>query len=344
MFASEAKAHLKILLADPEVPTMMLWGPPGVGKSSIIQQIAAERGWGFVDLRLLLLNPIDLRGIPYPNRETRQADWLAPSFLPDVERDGKEGIILFDEITSAPRAVQAAAYQLILDRRIGEYILPEGWRQVAAGNRAEDKGVSNRMPAPLANRMIHFELTCSLEDWKFWAIPTGIDYRVISFLNFRPELLYMFPNQAAEIKAFPSPRSWEFVHKILPSFSQVDRAFPAICGAVGEGAATEFTAFCRVLEQMPDPEDILEGRTTAVPDSPDMIYACIGALISRLTINKTPDRLKNYFAFISELMVEYQVLGVSDAVKANLRTDLVTLPAFRDWLAKHTDVLVSVDD
>ena len=181
-----------------------MWGPPGVGKFSIVKQIAAESGWGFLDLRLLLLNPIDLRGIPYPNRETRQADWLAPSFLPHVERDGAAGIILYDEITAAPRAVQAAAYQLILDRRVGEYTLPEGWRQVAAGNRAQDKGVTNQMPAALANRMIHFEVTCSLEDWKHWAIPNMIDHRVISFLNFRPELLYRFPNQAAE-QGLPHP-------------------------------------------------------------------------------------------------------------------------------------------
>ena len=343
MFATEVKGHLKILLADPEVPTMMLWGPPGVGKSSIVRQIAAEKGWGILDLRLLLLNPIDLRGIPYPNRETRQADWLAPSFLPHVERDGAEGIILYDEITSAPRAVQAAAYQLILDRRIGEYFLPEGWRQVAAGNRAQDKGVSNQMPAALANRMIHFEITCSLEDWKSWAIPGGIDHRVISFLNFRPELLFRFPNQAAEIKAFPTPRSWEFVHKILPSYGQVDKAFPAICGAVDEGPATEFTAFCRLLEQIPDAEDILEGRATIIPEAPDMIYACIGSLISSLSNNKTPARLGNFFAFISNLMVEYQVLAVNDAVKANMRADLVMLPEFRDWLVGHTDVLVGVD-
>lgn len=343
MFATEAKGHLKILLADPEVPTVMLWGPPGVGKSSIVRQIAAESGWGFLDLRLLLLNPIDLRGIPYPNRETRQADWLAPSFLPDVGRDGAEGIILYDEITSAPRAVQAAAYQLILDRRIGEYLLPEGWRQVAAGNRAQDKGVSNQMPAALANRMIHFEVTCSLEDWKRWAIPNRIDHRVISFLNFRPELLYRFPNQAAEIKAFPSPRSWEFVHKILPSYGRVDRAFPAICGAVSEGPATEFTAFCRMLDQIPDADEILDGRITAVPDSPDMIYACIGALVSSLSNNKTTARLSNFFAFISMLMVEYQVLAINDAVKADLRTELVMLPEFRDWLTRNADVLVGAD-
>jgi hypothetical protein len=343
MFATEAKGHLKILLADPEVPTVMLWGPPGVGKSSIVKQLAAESGWGFLDLRLLLLNPIDLRGIPYPNRDTRQADWLAPSFLPDVERDGAEGVILYDEITSAPRAVQAAAYQLILDRRIGEYILPEGWRQVAAGNRAQDKGVTNQMPAALANRMIHFEVTCSLEDWKHWAIPNRIDHRVISFLNFRPELLYRFPNQAAEIKAFPSPRSWEFVHKILPSYGNVDKAFPAICGAVDEGPATEFTAFCRLLELIPDVDGILDGRIIAVPNSPDMIYACIGALVNSLSHNKTQARLRNFIAFISELMVEYQVLAINDAVKADLRNDLVMLPEFRAWLASQADVLVAAD-
>ncbi|NQS75809.1 MAG: AAA domain-containing protein [Peptococcaceae bacterium] len=343
MFATEAKEHLKILLADPEVPTVMLWGPPGVGKSSIVQQITAEKDWGFLDLRLLLLNPIDLRGIPYPNRMTRQADWLTPSFLPHVRRDGTEGIILYDEITSAPRAVQAAAYQLILDRRVGEYTLPEGWRQVAAGNRAQDKGVVNQMPAALANRMIHFEVTSSVDDWKLWAIPNQIDHRVISFLNFRPELLYRLPSQAAEIKAFPSPRSWEFVHKILPSYGQADKAFPAICGAVGEGPATEFTAFCRMLDQIPDADEILDGRTKMVPDSPDMIYACIGALVSSLSNNKTEIRLGNFFAFVCKLMIEYQVLAINDAVKAGLRTDLVMLPEFRHWLAKNADVLVGAD-
>jgi hypothetical protein len=123
----------------------------------------------------------------------------------------------------------------------------------------------------------------------------------------------------------------------------VERAFPAICGAVGEGPATEFTAFCRMLEQIPDAEEILDGKTTAVPDSPDMIYACIGALVSSLSNNTTTARMSNFFAFISLLMIEYQVLAINDAVKANLRTELVMLPEFRNWLARNTDVLVGAE-
>jgi hypothetical protein len=337
MYISETKNYLNTLLANPKIPSIMLWGKPGIGKSAIIKQICAEKDWGFIDLRLLLLNPIDLRGLPCPNHNTRKTDWLPPSFLPDILRDGVEGVILYDEITSAPPAVQAAAYQMILDRQVGEYKLPNGWRQVAAGNRAVDKGVVNRMPAPLANRMIHFEVDASLDDWKEWAIPNNIHHQVISFLNFRPELLYKFPDNVAEIKAFPSPRSWEFVSTILPMFASADKAFPAFASAVGEGVATEFTAFINTSKELPDPDEILSGKIDTVPDKPDMIYALIGVLIHRLVNKKTTVRLKNFFNYVINLPVEFQVLAVRDGIKAELRSDMITLPNFRNWVEKHAE-------
>lgn len=337
--AGEAKALLARLTALPDPPPVMLWGAGGVGKSSIVRQVCQERGWGFLDVRLLLLNPIDLRGLPVPNRDTRQAEWYPPSFLPDILRDGPEGIILYDEITSAPPAVQAACYQILLDRRLGDYVLPPGWRQVAAGNRAQDRAVTNRMPAPLANRLLHIEVEPVFGDWKAWALASGeIDHRVVSFLSFRPELLYRFPDSAAEIRAYPSPRSWHFVSRILPAFADLDDAYLAVCGCVGEGAATEFTAFCRVFDQLPDVEAILNGASPPVPDRLDLLYALVGALVGALRGRVNHQRLTNVFRYVLGMPIEFQTLFILDLRTLGLQAQLVALPEFRAWARDNTDV------
>lgn len=337
--AGEAKALLTRLTALPDPPPIMLWGAGGVGKSSVVKQVCQERGWGFIDVRLLLLNPVDLRGLPVPNREIRRAEWYIPAFLPDVLRDGPEGIILYDEITSAPPAVQAACYQILLDRRLGEYVLPPGWRQVAAGNRAQDRGVTNRMPAPLANRLIHIEVEPVFDDWKTWALASGeIDYRVVAFLNFRPELLYKFPDSAAEIRAYPTPRSWHFVSRVLPAFGSADDAYQAIAGCVGEGAATEFTAFCRLMDQLPDVQAILNGAQVAVPDRLDLLYALVSALVSVLRTVSNHQRLANAFRYVTKMPIEFQTLFVLDLRAVGLQGQLAALPEFRSWAKDNTDV------
>ena len=163
MIATDLKEAL-IPLIDSQIPTF-IWGSPGVGKSSLVAQIALEKNMKFIDLRLSLLDPTDLRGIPFFAKEEKKAVWAKPEFLPDTDCLDY-GILFLDEINSAPPTIQAAAYQLILDRKIGEYTLPQNYSIIAAGNYETDRGVTYRMPTPLANRFVHLNFDLDFESWK----------------------------------------------------------------------------------------------------------------------------------------------------------------------------------
>ncbi len=210
---------------------VMIWGPPGVGKSQIVSQVAAKHGVPMIDLRLSQMEPSDLRGIPF--RVGNCVEWAIPAMLPDEIRHGQQGILFLDEITSSPPSVSAAAYQLILDRRLGDYSVPEGWAIFAAGNRQGDRGVTYAMPSPLANRFSHFEIEANIEDWAAWAYANGIDERLVGFLRFRPELLFDF-DPANRQAAFASPRSWEFASRALRKFGDIpELLLPALQSCVG---------------------------------------------------------------------------------------------------------------
>ncbi|HEY5719394.1 MAG TPA: MoxR family ATPase, partial [Gammaproteobacteria bacterium] len=220
---------------------VMLWGPPGIGKSDLVREVAARHGVPVIDLRLSQLEPSDLRGIPF--RVDGTVEWAVPALLPDRERHGPAGILFLDEINAAPPTVSAAAYQLILDRRLGEYQVPPGWAIFAAGNRQGDRGVVYSMPAPLANRFTHLELEAHLDDWVAWAHAFGIDPRLVGFLRFRPDLLFDFDPSHA-VTAFPSPRSWEFAHRALGKFGDDRTLLPAALQAcVGAAAGVELAAY-----------------------------------------------------------------------------------------------------
>jgi len=181
----------------------------------MVAKIATAHQAPVIDIRLSQMEPSDLRGIPF--RVENRVEWAIPALLPDAERHRTWGILFLDEVTSAPPAVSVAAYQLILDRRMGEYQVPDHWAIFAAGNRQGDRGVTYTMPAPLADRLSHFELDTHLDDWVAWAYANEIDERIIAFLRFRPELLFDF-DLAHNLVAFPSPRSWEFAHRDLRKF------------------------------------------------------------------------------------------------------------------------------
>ena len=243
MKASMVLDSLRVLVAARR--PVFVWGSPGVGKSSVVRQLAEALKVRLQDVRALLLDPVDLRGLPFLGSDGR-SKWATPEFLP---QDGA-GILFLDELNSAPAMVQASCYQLVLDRKLGEYTLPEGWAIIAAGNRDSDRGATTRMPTPLRNRFVHLEFEVDMQDWSEWAIQAGIRPEVIAFLRFRPELISAFDREA---QAFPSPRSWEFVSHILDSFgSQPNPTIEheVIAGAVGTGAATELSAmyprFCTV--------------------------------------------------------------------------------------------------
>lgn len=321
---------------------VMLWGAPGVGKSQIVAQIATKHNAPVIDIRLSQMEPSDLRGIPF--RVGEHVEWAIPAILPNIERHGAVGILFLDEITSAPPSVSAAAYQLILDRRLGEYFVPEGWAIIAAGNRQGDRGVTYTMPAPLANRFSHFDVDVYLDDWVLWAYKNHIDERVIAFLRFRPELLFDF-DPAHNPVAFPSPRSWEFAHRALQKFGDhSELLLGSLQACVGPAAGIELNAFIANLDNMPDLEAILQGEIVPIPNEIDLQYAVAAALVGRaIRAKDAPDAIKLYghiLNFANQFKHrEMGIMLVSDMQRAIGET-IFTVPEFANWAQAIGDIML----
>lgn len=321
---------------------VMLWGPPGIGKSDIINQIGQRNNTPVIDIRLSQMEPSDLRGIPF--RDGNLVEWATPAMLPNAERHGATGILFLDEITSAVPSVSAAAYQLILDRRLGEYEVPQGWAIFAAGNRQGDRGVSYTMPAPLANRFAHFEVDLNLDDWVAWAYKNSIDERIIGFLRFRPELLFDF-DPAHNPVAFPSPRSWEFAHRALLKFhDQPQLLLGTLQACVGPSAGIELKAFIDSLDQMPDLDAILRGEDIKAPKEVDLQYAVAAALVGRAIRAQETDQLGMVCGHILNYAKVFRtkemgVMLVSDMLRA-IGDDLFALPEFAQWAQSIGDIML----
>lgn len=321
---------------------VMIWGPPGVGKSQIVAQVAKKHGVPAIDIRLSQMEPSDLRGIPF--RVGDKVEWALPSMLPNAEAHGPAGILFLDELTSAPPSVSAAAYQLILDRKLGDYEVPDGWAIFAAGNRQGDRGVTYTMPAPLANRFQHYELEVNLDDWVAWAYAHNIDERIIAFLRFRPELLFDF-DPAHNPVAFPSPRSWEFTHNALQKFFDHPELFLGTLQAcVGPAAGVELNAFIQNMENMPDLDAIIAGEDVPAPKEIDLQYATATALVGRaIRAKETPDaekvhgRILDYARHFPQR--EMGVMLVSDMHRA-IGEDIFAVPEFANWADAIADIML----
>ncbi len=289
---------------------VFVWGAPGIGKSSIVKQIAHKQGLEFLDLRLSLLDPTDLKGIPFFNAQTNEGVWAKPSFLPS-DPDSK-GILFLDEINTAPPAVQASAYQLILDRKVGEYELPEGWSIVAAGNRENDRGVVYKMPPPLANRFVHFEMDVDFDDWKAWAYSAKIDSSVIGYLAYDKSMLFTFDPTSNE-KSFATPRSWEYVDSIIKSGIDAELILDSISGAVGREAAVGYLSFKKVMNNLPDLNTILDGTRTEIEeeDAKVMMALAIG-LVNALLENSSETAIDNVLKFSLKIPGEFAIMLVKD--------------------------------
>ena len=262
--------------------SLMIWGAPGIGKSSVVSSVAKNNNYQLIDLRISQLAPTDLRGIPVPKND--KAFWYPPEFLPT---EGK-GILFLDEINMAPPAVQGIAQQLILDRKVGSYVVPEDWFIWSAGNRKNDYAAVFDMPAPLANRFIHLEVNSTLDEFKEYALLNDIDDRIISFLNFRPKLLHKIDKNSP---SWPSPRSWDIANKLLKADLSVD-------AAVGKGAGSEFRSFCKIYKELPKIEPILNGKDKPIfPKDISSQYALTCALSVRA---KTMKHYKNAFLYLAE--------------------------------------------
>ena len=314
-----------------QIPTF-LWGPPGIGKSSIVKQIALANDYEFIDLRLSLMDPTDLKGIPFYDKEAHQALWAPPSFLP---REGR-GILFLDELNSAPPAVQASAYQLILDRKVGEYSLPEGWAIIAAGNREGDRGVVYRMPSPLANRFVHLEMDVNVEDWRDWAYGAGMDERVIAYIGYKSDDLFSFDPTKNE-KSFATPRSWEFVSSVLGSEMDEKLLLETIGGAIGKDRAVRFLSFAKVMHKLPDIAAILSGGEGEYPEDVEVLHALATGLVMAIREEFSKERMDNLLHYTLGLQSEFAVMIVQDLQRAGYTME--DQPAFDKWVAKFAYLL-----
>ena len=266
-------------------------GAPGVGKSQVVRQIGEELGYKVIDLRLAQMSEVEIGGLIYPNADRTKTRWLAPEVLPDEERDGKKTILLLDEITSCPKRVQVAAYQLILDRRVGQYRLPEGTFVIGLGNREDDDGVYIHLAGPLADRFeIHF-IDVDFKTWKNdFAIPYGVHKHVIDYLNFKPTALHTQKDDP-ESMVFATPRSWERVSDILKCDSDITKpvVFNKIAGNIGEVEAAQFIRFVGEKGDNITVDDYLEKKVEA-PKDHDKAAILINALVDRVSFLKNvPD-------------------------------------------------------
>ena len=261
---TSTQARKSLLKAFKVKRPLFLWGPPGIGKSELVEELANELGGIMYDCRLGQMEPTDIRGIPFYNKEIGKMDWAPPIDLPDEETASQYPIVVLflDEMNSAAGNVQAAAYQLILNRRVGKYKLPDNVVMVAAGNRESDKGVTYRMPTPLANRFIHQEMKVDFASYQAWAVQHNIHKDVVGYLSFAKQDLYDFDAKSAS-RAFATPRSWTFVSQLLDDEdTDNDTLTNLIAGTIGEGLAVKFMAHRKISSKLPKPEDILSGKVT----------------------------------------------------------------------------------
>lgn len=336
---------IKFQLNNKKFFSTMLWGPPGIGKSSIVRQIAKDMGVEFIDVRLSQLAPTDLRGIPTIDKEKNVLNWAAPNFLPRDE-DSK-GIFFLDEFNMATSVLMGISQELILDRRVGDYKLPDGWVIIAAGNRAEDRAAVNALPAPVANRFVHFSAEANLEEFKelmynYFDFSEKSKSEIIGFLNFRPELLFK-NSKASKDMAFPTPRSWEMAGNLLDM--GID-----IVHAVGEDTSIQFRAYQKVCSKIPNLLDILEGSDVKCENlsDPSTVTAVISGLVAQA---KTPEHFSNALVWIlnQDITEDYVGLYLKDmilslnnnqALLAKVIGKIMKSKETKDFVTKYKQLIV----
>ena len=323
-------------LIDEQVP-LHIWGACGVGKSQIVSQVAQDRGCEFLDVRAVQLDPVDLRGLPRINAD--QTEWVPPKFLPKA---GK-GILFLDELTAAPQMTQAGCYQLVLDRRLGEYVLPEGWVVIAAGNPASERGVHFAMPRPLRNRFVHLDLEADLEDWCKWAVTAGIRSEIIAFLRFKQDLLHC-ADTTSDVNAWPTPRSWEMASNVLSGIARRQKTVflsgasefesQLLDGTVGAAAANELLAFLRLFRQLPSIDEVLLNPETSPIPAETSAQIAVATALGRVMTDSSIGRGLRYLA---RMPTEMRVMAMRDA--ATRDKAITHTPEFIRFGVEHREVL-----
>ncbi len=342
---------------------LMIHGSPGIGKSDIVNDAAVEEGFDHVvDLRLSQLDQVDLRGVPSvvlmdvvnplhtgkkgckepPMIQQRTTVWNPPEFLPHLPKT----LLFLDEINSASPGVMAAAYELILNRRVGKHHLPKDCAIICAGNLMTDFAMVNAMPSALKNRMTHLTLDVNNDDWCEWAIGHNIHESVIAFLRFRPGLLNEFEqgNKTKEAKgkarnmreatAFATPRTWQIMSEFVTDGIEAEIEYETYQGIIGEAAAAEFVGFQKYYRSLPNLDQVLMNPKTAkVPTEPATLYALSTGLAARAT----PDNMERVIQYIERIPKEFQVLTVRDCTLRNQENAFTK--AFNNWSVQNADLI-----
>ena len=328
------------------IPPILVRGAPGLGKSSILRQVAKDLGVGFIDVRLAQREPVDIRGLPVPEEDG--VKWLVSS---DWPRDmNSRGIILFDEITAADRSLQVAAYEFILDRRLGElYTVPNGWYICAAGNRTEDRAVATTISSALANRFMHLELGEDVESWLSWARSHEIRPEVMAFIRFSPQTLFRQKNENLE-RGWPSPRAWERVSRMLDILKDDDESLirKTVYGLVGNRAGVEFMEFRKLSASFGDVRMMMTNpkAPVVIPERADTRYAIVTAMTYFLWRGRDKSEeatlIDGFYRLCMKLPSDFATMAMMDAIIGEAQnTDkqkmekLFQHKSFKEWSAKH---------
>lgn len=343
-----AKAALIEQFADPVLRrrATMLWGTRGVGKSSIVAQVAAQHGVPLVDLRLTTIEPVDIRGAIYADEVQGKTVWFPPEFLPGADQPA--GILFLDELTAADQRLQISAYSLILDRKVGHYRLPEGWLVVAAGNASFHGAVSHDMGTALADRLFHFNVQTVIDAFLDHALANRFAPEVMAYLRVRPDRLDDTQAQlAADHLVGASPRGWEDVSNVLKSgLSETARRL-FVQGRIGAANAAEFFGVLRELQSATDVVRLLAAKPGAetvalLPRTLDALYGMVYGLLAAVRDAPTLARALEIVDQLPELrsdgplpVREAQTLAMElllrQALEAGLETTVLDSPAYRRY-------------
>lgn len=326
-----------------DIPSIMLWGSPGIGKSDAVRTIANNIGKklnkkeiNINEVILSLFSPVDLRGLPVINDEHTAAIWLIPEIFKMDSSDDILNVLFLDEITTAPPSIQVVAYRLVLERAIGEHKLPDNCIIIAAGNKTTDRSVAYTMSKALANRFIHFEATANFEEWQEWAIDNNIDHRILGYLNWKKENLTNF-NPENQDFAYATPRSWEMLSSVIKNYTEFTSIINAlISGTIGNEVAIDFINFCKNYNVLPNVEDIYAGKCLdyEIKDGDlGVQYALTSVLIFENSTKKTEEELNNMLTFVDKVLSKEFMLLILSNIKQTT-TNLITLISTKMWKEK----------
>jgi hypothetical protein len=314
-------------LPDNKRMTAGIWGRAGEGKSDTVFQTAKKLKFDKVaDIRVAVYDPSDLKGIPVVDQEKKFVKWLRDGQLLPTDPNAK-WLIFLDEITSGSPLVMAMCYQLCLDGKLADYVLPSKCRIVWASNRKSDRGVVNQMPAPLRNRSVHINFENTINDWAEWMIKGGKRQDIIAFNRWKINTLHDFDNDHT---AFPTPRAWSMLSDLLDTAPTKDIETAYINGTVGKGVGSEFNGFQRVYKTLPDLDNIISNPTTAdIPTETSTLFALTGSLARRAD----DSNFDNIVTYAQRLKKEFTVLLCMDAIK--LKPELEKTKA---WVKVAVDI------